>query len=340
MIDLQPSDKQGISWINLDIRTFHNRDNNSDHAKGVFRDLQENHNIDMLLIGGGGLIENKTSYKNGWKLPFTKEVLSEIKVPIVVFAAGINYFYNFETLSEISKQEVINLCEASSLFSLRNDGSIEIFKTFSDLEVEELPDPGLLFDHDIFKFERKEKVVNGFFQPAWNRNAKQTRGRRLDNKNISKINDFCFKNQLVSFCHTKKDYFFPWNNEKKYVIDKEEFPEICKFTNTWRVAKYYHSYDFSVAMRGHGQLMAIGLNLPSIYLSTQPKVLDFSQKNGFSQYTVDIRKDDWHQQLEEKTKLLKNDKDFLEQWYDIRDRNMVKYRSEINDFCKKIWELL
>ena len=80
--------------------------------------------------------------------------------------------------------------------------------------------------------------------------------------------------------------------------------------------------------------------MPSIYLSTQPKIKGFSENNGFLEYTIDIRDAGWSEALEEKTSLLKNDEDYLKQWYEIRDSNMVKYQMQMDDFCKKVWELL
>lgn len=335
----RPSDKQPLDWLNLDINTFHILNNSIQHSKNIFKDLQNNHGVDMLVIGGGGLFENAKRYDSGWKLPFTKEVLQEIKIPVVVYAAGINYFYNFPQLDEKAKEEVINLCKASDLFSLRNDGSYEIFKDFCGLGITELPDPGLVFDPQINQISTKNNISKGFFQPAWNNKPEQKKGRRFTDDNLNKINQFCSKNGLDNFCHTPKDYSFPWF-DKEYVIPVNLFETACQYQNVLKTIGLYGKYDFSIALRGHGQLIAIGANLPSVYLSTQPKVLGFSEKNGFEDYTVDIRDEDWYDQLTNKIELLKNDESYLRKWYKTRDEKMILYRKQMNDFSTKVWELL
>ena len=69
-------------------------------------------------------------------------------------------------------------------------------------------------------------------------------------------------------------------------------------------------------------------------------LVQFALKNGFEDYTVDIREKDWFETLNEKIKLLKNDKNFLNEWYSIRDQVLPVYKYQMVDFCKKTWELL
>ena len=125
-----------------------------------------------------------------------------------------------------------------------------------------------------------------------------------------------------------------------YVIPESLFDIVCEFQNTLKLIALYKEYDYSVALRGHGQLIPIGINLPSLYLSTQPKIIQFALKNGFEDYTVDIREKDWFETLNEKIRLLKDDKNFLNEWYSIRDQFMPVYKNQMVNFCKKTWELL
>ena len=107
-----------------------------------------------------------------------------------------------------------------------------------------------------------------------------------------------------------------------------------------KIFESYGNFDYGIAMRGHGQLCSVGLNLPSIYFSTQDKVLGFSLKNGFEDYNVDIRQSNWDQLMYEKVNKLKNDKDYLSNWYDIRNRNMKQYQNKFDDYCFKIKDIL
>ena len=73
-------------------------------------------------------------------------------------------------------------------------------------------------------------------------------------------------------------------------------------------------------MRGHGQMITMGMNIPGIYLSSQDKVRDFSLLNGFIDYDVDMREEHWPEMLEECiAKMTEPNSKYLENWYDIRD---------------------
>ena len=91
-------------------------------------------------------------------------------------------------------------------------------------------------------------------------------------------------------------------------------------------------------MRGHGQLMSIGRNIPGIYFSTQDKVRDFSLLNGFENYNVDIEEDNWYEKLEDKFQRILKDSSYIKEWYEIREENMPKWRDQFKSFvleCKK-----
>ena len=94
--------------------------------------------------------------------------------------------------------------------------------------------------------------------------------------------------------------------------------------------------DAIVAMRGHGQLISIGLNIPGIYFSTQDKVEQFSLLNGFKDYNVDVREDNWELKLQIKLDMLKNNKEYLDNWYKIRDENMIKWNLEFNQYIEQL----
>ena len=93
-------------------------------------------------------------------------------------------------------------------------------------------------------------------------------------------------------------------------------------------------------MRGHGQLVSIGSNTPSLYLSTQDKVLNFSTKNGFEDYNIDVLEYDWLGKLQRSYDKLLNDKEYLQNWYNIRNKMMPLYNSSYQDFCNKTAQVL
>ena len=196
----------------------------------------------------------------------------------------------------------------------------------------QVPDPGLIFNHE---YPRKTKIENGFFQPAWNNGHDVIKSRNLTNDNLDKINNVVEATNMKVLPHTAKDYNFPISSEDRFVWSKNEFLNLVKYNNFMDIFKEYQKYDYGVVMRGHGQLCSIGLNVPSIYFSTQDKVLHFSNKNGFEDYTVDITEVDWNNKLKRKVDRLKTDKVYLKDWYEIRDHNMSIYRNTFINYCKE-----
>ena len=142
-------------------------------------------------------------------------------------------------------------------------------------------------------------------------------GRGLTKDNLNKLVSFCEGHNLDIMPHTLKDYKFPYNN---FIYTRDTFSKIVRFENFEKVIKDYSNYDFSVSMRGHGQMVSIAQRLPSIYFSTQDKVRDFSLRNGFQDYNVDIQEINWPEKLNEKVERLKNDEDYVLTWYNKRDK--------------------
>ena len=328
-----------INWNSVDIKDFHDSPlgmNSIEYAKLRMRNISSKN--DMLIIGGGGLIESNKRQDNEtkWKLPFNEEILDCLDIPIVCFALGINYFRNFPELDEEAIDGVRALANRSALFSLRNDGSTEIYEKIYNKKCIEVPDPGMIFSHHLCK-KNSSKLSNGFLQPAWNNNLLQMSGRGFTQSNLIDMVIYCKNNNLKVLPHTLKDYNFPYNN---FQYNRDEFSTMVKFNNFEQVIEDYHLFDYSIPMRGHGQLISIGINIPSIYFSTQDKVRDFSKRNDLSEYNVDISEEHWQEKLQEKTNFLRSDKNFLLQWYEKRQKLVVKCQKQFEIFCKKIQNIV
>ena len=91
-------------------------------------------------------------------------------------------------------------------------------------------------------------------------------------------------------------------------------------------------------MRGHGQMIALALNVPSVYFSTQDKVLNFSKRNNLMNFNVDINDESWYIKLNNLFTKLTTNQDFLNSWYNNRDILVSQYQEQFGDLCKKIAE--
>lgn len=331
-----------VSWSSLDMNEFYSKKNSISFSKDFFK--KANKKFDAIFIGGGGLIEGHLYNQNhtGWKLPFNHEILELIDIPLFAIGLGVNYFRGCEHLSGDGKKNLNLLVNKATRFSVRNDGSQEILEKYGIVS-REIPDPGLIFHSSSIK-QRKVVLKSAFFQPAKNSNPKINHFRGLSIESLNFLNDFCKKCNMAILPHTLKDFRF-----FGYDVDGEDL--ICsvnpaRFRNLLTEGGYeqslatYFNYDYSIAMRGHGQLIGCGLNLPGIYLSTQDKVFDFSKKNGLLPYTVDTGDKNWKLELNNKFTMLVKNPDYLSNWYDINEKNIKNFHRIFSNEMREIEKFL
>lgn len=292
-------------------------------SKQFFADCKEG---GFILIGGGGLLEwaGYRETDTGIKLP-TLPTHS----PSFVFGIGINAFRGDESWPDSAIDSMQKLIDTATVFSFRVDGSLEKAKEMGIDTSKTLlvPDPGLLH---LPEKSRKEQLTVGGFQPAYNNKEYLNNARYLSSNNLEWLEKLVQEKQWIVFPHTPKDFKKALEN---YVISEKRMKdEFVSFENVLKFVEYYDRVDYMVCLRGHGQYLSIATNTPSIYLSTQDKVRDFSLLNGFADYNVSISAPDWKEQLEEKVHLLETDSHFVEEWYNIRTKKMVEWYKMNTEF--------
>ena len=321
-----------------------------------FRHMEEVEGCDLMIIGGGGQIEDRAKWLTSNTLPFDKDILQQINVPIACIGLGINYFreptsYKPKQLSIDAFKNLELLINKSVHFSLRNDGSYDILKKLFDKyegskeifsKVKEIPDPGLFFEQELPKKTNKQ-IKKCIFQPAWNSSQRIITGR-FGGASLKHFKEFFAKNNNFYFMpHTLKDYQFinMFDKNMSTAITKQDFKKHVKYDQYASFIKnFYFKYDMSIAMRGHGQLNAIAINMPSLYLSTQDKVKDFSLKNEFRDYNIDIQEEGCFEKLNHCTNRMLNDKNYLDEWYEIRDRKMLQFKKQFKDCVQEITQTI
>lgn len=323
-----------VSFHNQNIENFWAQNNDIKMCCDYFDQISSK--FDAVVVGGGGLIEyaGYKTKRTHYKLPFNRQIIKHCKIPIYFYGVGVNIFRGGIDYSDNAKQALQETINESVAFTVRNDGSYNKLKDWIKLDVDKVevvPDPGLLH-LDRFNVQDKDSVTKGAIQPAFNFSAGINKRRFNSDSNLDFIKQF-FKDYIY-FPHTVRDF-----NKlgKQGIISEKEFNEKYKYTvNLDDFLQKYTNIDYVVAMRGHGQMITIGMNIPGIYLSTQDKVRDFSIENGFGDYNVDILEDDWKQKLEHKVKsLTQPNSTYLKEWYEIRHEFIKKCHETDKQFFKK-----
>ena len=322
-----------VEILGFDLQHLWSKKNSLPYYRALYNDWV-NKKIDAIIVGGGGLIEygGYETYHSRWKLPFWSESLEFTKIPLYFYGVGVNIFRGGIDYSLKAKEALQDTINHSKAFGIRNDGSYNKLKDWIGIDtanVDIVPDPGLLH-LSRFGIERKSSLSALGFQPAINNGKGINKERFLTDNNLQTIKNH-FKDTL-SYPHTIKDFVFgePIISEGKFKATYKKFENLDLF-----LKKYTH-IDHIIAMRGHGQMISMGLNIPGIYLSTQDKVRDFSYENGFKEYNVDITEENWYGKLKEKYNLLtQKDSSYLKGWYELRDNFIAKCHETDRNWIEK-----
>ena len=325
-----------IEWTSIAIQDFWNVGNNPKETVKIL-----NKEYDCILVGGGGLIEYCSGYahlETKYKLPFNKQILSSLNCPVFFIGLGINIFRGGTGPSEEAKLAIKETIDSSALFSLRNDGSAEILKNIglSSPKAEVIPDPALIFDYRKDARTMSIPLKANYIQPAFNGKPSINLNRYKGPENLKKLKSFADTNKLKAMPHSVKDF----QTFDHFILPYEDFEKAVFFKHTDQLVKTYLHFDSVVAMRGHGQLISIGLNIPGLYLSTQDKVRDFSLLNGFKDFNIDIEEEGWHDLLQHKHNELTSSTDFLDNWYQIKQDKEKEWNNSFNSFIEKCTKIL
>lgn len=299
-----------VKWTNHDFRTPPDKNFNSH---------------DACIIGGGGLFEGGvySHSKSGWKLGITEYNMP--KIPIFICGVGLNDFRGIPSVTGKGLKALKALLDTAKIASVRSDGTYEKIKKLTGLDILEIPDPGLISN------VTKQRITNpkkGCISVAHNSNTKIIKHRKFNNSSLKRIID---KHKLDVFPHTQKDYMRGF----RYTFGSLELHKQCKQFSYDFLNKYIE-YDYCIAVRGHGQLVPIGMNIPTITLSTQDKLLDFSKKNGLMRFTADTSQPYFEKTILGMIESLKTRTSYLNEWYEITTQIREKSHKQYNDFIDRL----
>jgi polysaccharide pyruvyl transferase WcaK-like protein len=279
-------------------RVFHTATKNSwslQHIKTPVDStlLKKINNGKYLLIGGGGLLlpdSNKNSV-SGWQWAVAEDQLNEIKIPLIVYAIGYNYFKGQET-NELFVKNLNALVKRADFFSLRNYGSIE--------KVKELVDKN--FHHKIIYQPCPTTVIRNYFKmpekPVSNKNVGFNLAFDRYEKRFGK-DIYLILDQLAItakrleesgyniYCinHLKGDNKFELSLTRRNVTFKSID---LQYTLPQQVINFYNEMELVFGARGHAQMIPFGTNTRIISLGTHDKLKFFLE---------DIQATDWYDDI-------------------------------------------
>jgi polysaccharide pyruvyl transferase WcaK-like protein len=229
-----------------------------------------------LVIGGGGLFISDTNQNTiiGWQWAISEENLKEIKVPIIIYSIGYNYFRG-QVTSELFQRSIEGLVAQAAFVGLRNSGSVNAIR-------------------NMLPYQLKEKVV---FQPCittliskvykfkhdtyQNRIAFNVAFDRLD-KRLGENCDVILQQiaasarviaqmgyQLIYVAHMKSDLqFIP------YLHHMIQTFRVVDLSNALppKILHFYRHVDIVAGMRGHAQMIPFGCNCGIITLGSHDKM--------------------------------------------------------------------
>jgi len=331
-------------WIPFDIAKYHDVPRTKEHIV-LFNSM------DVILVGGAGLVESSPINVSVGNMPklYPSLLLLETTTPIFILGVGINDFRGKAHYdhSPFVRKDWNKAFKRATLSSIRDDGSQQIFERNLSLDFpagskneilskySRTPDTALgcvLEPHTIKTID--ELAIFGV-QPAFN-------GSQWINVNRWGRNDgniaFLSSIRAIKNIADLETTWVPHTPKDIRGYDLQGFNIDYNLSETVNsIQSLYRNVDFSVVMRGHGQILATMLNIPHICLITQDKNAGFSQTAGFEDYSVDTAVDkDWPLSLTKKVLQLKTDNNFLQTWYYKRNDYMSQATNQIEQFLTAV----
>lgn len=252
-----------------------------------------------VIIGGGGLFlpDTNANQVSGWVWSISKEQLKQIKVPIIVFSVGYNYFRG-QDVSKLFISNINALIEKASFVGLRNSGSVKAIRSIVDEQLKEKvvyqPCTTTLL-RKIYVIPPKKETRKIAVNMAFDR-AKMRYGNNKEvilsqvGEAIKKIERKGYSIYFIMHCESD-GLFIPYLKKLNIRFKKID-------ATMWLPEKliyFYNEIDLVIGMRGHSQMIPFGLNCEILSLGSHEKIRWFLE---------DIDACDWYIELTEEPEYL------------------------------------
>lgn len=248
-----------------------------------------------LLIGGGGLFlpDSNANTISGWQWACSKESLSQITVPVILYSVGYNYFRGQEP-SELFVDGLNAIVEKSAFVGLRNHGSMRAVRALlrEDLrnKVCYQPCTTTLIRKILPNLSPKKERGAVAFNFAFDRSAMRY-GDQKDEiirqivQSMYVLRDRGYKVILLSHRLDDLSVLSAIHDRKGIHIVNAEAWDLDK------LARFYNGVDVVLGMRGHAQMIPFGANCQIISLGSHEKLRWFLEDIGAEDWYVELTQD-------------------------------------------------
>nr|WP_299034095.1 polysaccharide pyruvyl transferase family protein [uncultured Tenacibaculum sp.] len=302
-----------------------------------------NKRYDLLVIGGGGIIHG-AHWPNGWFWLINQDLIKQIKIPFIVYGVGYNYWVEEGGIPERGIKHLEETKKYATSFTVRNDGSAKRILNQTGIDASVVPDPGFHIDlnTEYENFEKDNKYV--IIQLA--NDKPESRFGSLEKRMLfikrmrAVTNELAQKYKVIFAPHVFDDVEI-----SKQIANGIENTEVLNFgdyafEHSDKMIGYYKYAEFVVAMRGHGQIIPIGFNVPVIALENHPKHRGLMEEFNLLDYNVRVDNDDFQNELLEKISLLEEKRNILiEKFVGINKELISQSNSKMQEIKKKIFKM-
>lgn len=300
-----------------------------------------NNEADLLLIGGGGLIFNRPmdNSHSKWQFNIDTKNIDKIKIPVVVYGVGYNRFpYDKHEFSEDMWDNLNNVIQKSSLFSVRNEGTFDIVSQNCHVEPDRIsivPDAGMFIKSSKFSHPA---LHHNFHKIGLNWATDRENHRFLDSRSstiaMTKTLEMCdeiaekYNAKVYIIEHLMPNDLCNETKKKLRVLatsilkDRAVFIYDSMFEELYPPFDYtagffadiYRQMDLVFGMRGHANIIPFGQNTPFIGIGAHSKVKWFLDEVGMSRHFISLNDDnDFYRAIDLANDIIRNSNKYKEQ---------------------------
>lgn len=286
-----------------------------------------NEKYDLLVIGGGGIIHG-AHWPQGWFWLIEKENIKKIKIPFIVYGAGYNYFKDEEGIPERGVAHLKETSQRAAFFSVRNDGSHARLLEQTGINAEVIADPGFWFGmdytgRDIIQLDKYIVVQLADDKPLHRFGSIENRSEFI--KNLNDVLQKLSEDYTIIFApHVFDDIGL--SEEVAEGIENSKIIDFSKyaFDHTYDAIGVYKNAEFVFAMRGHGQIVPLGFDIPVISLENHDKHKGLMEEFGLGKYNVNVLDPNFTKELENLTNELIDNIDSIKNYIINKNRILLK----------------